>query len=461
MLAAHLHARQARARRFDRNVTLQTMQVARPLQFRVRPGGRLRGRVRVPGDKSISHRGVMLGAIAEGITRIDGFLRAADCLATISAFRAMGVRIDEDANGEVRVHGVGLRGLKAASSALDLGNSGTSMRLLAGLLCGQAFNSELRGDASLNRRPMRRIAEPLRGMGAVIQTSEQDTPPLRIHGRRLRGAPYRMPMASAQVKSSILLAGLYAHGETTVIEPEPTRDHTERMLTGFGCTVRRDANRVTVRGGGTLKATLIDVPSDISTAAFLMVGASIAPGSELVLERVGVNPTRSGVIEILRRMGANIMVLDEGIVNGEPVADLRVKHASLQGIPIPRALVPLAIDEFPAIFIAAACARGTTVLNGAEELRVKESDRIEAAAAGLRACGITAETSFNGMVIHGGRMRGGLVDSHGDHRIAMAFAMGGLAADGEIIVQDCDNVATSFPGFPALAREAGLDISVL
>lgn len=436
------------------------MRAPGPLLFRVRSGGCLRGRVRVPGDKSISHRAIMLGAIAEGTTRIHGFLRAEDCLATISAFRAMGVRIDEEVTGEVRVHGVGLHGLKGAPSALNLGNSGTSMRLLAGLLCGQAFDSTLTGDASLNRRPMRRVAEPLSKMGAVIQTSEHGTPPLRVRGRPLRGMEYRLPMASAQVKSSVLLAGLYARGETTVIESEPTRDHTERMLTGFGYSVRRDDERTTLRGGGTLKALVIDVPADISSAAFFIMGASIAPGSELVLERVGVNPTRNGVIEILRRMGADIDALAEDIVGGEPVADLRIKQASLQGIEIPRSLVPLAIDEFPAILIAAACARGTTVLSGAEELRVKESDRIEVMSAGLRACGINVEMTADGMLIHGGRLRGGAVKSHGDHRIAMAFAMAGLAADGEIIVQDCENVATSFPGFAALALKAGLEISV-
>lgn len=402
----------------------------------------------------------MLGAIAEGTTRIRGFLRAEDCLATIAVLRALGVRIDDEASGEVRVYGVGLHGLAAAPSVLDVGNSGTSMRLLAGLLCGQIFDSVLTGDASLNRRPMQRVAEPLRDMGAVIQTSERDTPPLQIRGRPLRGTEYRMPMASAQVKSSILLAALYAQGATTVIEPEPTRDHTERLLTGFGYPLRRDDERISLRGGGTLKAVAIDVPADISSAAFFMIGASIAPGSELILERVGVNPTRNGVIEILRRMGADIDVVGESVVGGEPVADINVKHAPLQGIQIPLGLVPRAIDEFPALLIAAANARGTTVLRGAEELRIKESDRIEAMSAGLRACGIDVETTADGMIVHGGKPRGGVVDSRDDHRIAMAFAMAGLAADSDIIVQDCENVATSFPGFAELAREAGLNISV-
>ncbi|MGH8503059.1 MAG: 3-phosphoshikimate 1-carboxyvinyltransferase [Gammaproteobacteria bacterium] len=430
------------------------------MSFRVRPGGSLTGKLQVPGDKSISHRALMLGAVAEGTTRVTGFLHAQDCLATARAFRAMGVPIDFSADGVVTIEGVGLHGLKAPPAALDMGNSGTSMRLLAGLLCGQAFNTRLTGDASLTRRPMRRIAEPLAHMGAVIHTSPQGTAPLVIHGgRKLRGVEYHMPVASAQVKSCLLLAGLYAHGETVVTEPAVTRDHTERMLRAFGYPLRAEGGKVSVQGGGRLAAADIAVPADISSAAFFMVGASIAPGSDVLLEQVGVNPTRRGVVEILRLMCADIELLNERTAGGEPVADLRVRHAPLRGVEIPPELVPLAIDEFPAILIAAACAKGDTVLTGAEELRVKESDRIQVMAEGLRACGIDAEPATGGMRVRGGRLLGGVVRSHGDHRIAMAFAMAGLAAGGEIVISDCDNVASSFPGFSELAGRAGLDIA--
>jgi 3-phosphoshikimate 1-carboxyvinyltransferase len=432
----------------------------RHIQFTVAPGGRLTGRVRVPGDKSISHRAIMLGAIAEGKTRIHGFLRGQDCLATMQAFRAMGVAIEE-LGGVVTVDGVGLHGLRAPSSMLDLGNSGTSMRLLAGLLCGQAFDATLTGDASLTRRPMERIVTPLTRMGALIRTSE-GTPPLHIQGgRALHGIDYRLPVASAQVKSGVLLAGLYASGETRVTEPALTRDHTERMLQAFGYPVGSVGGTITVPGGGRLHAATIEIPADISSAAFFMVGASIAEGSELLLERVGVNPTRDGVLEILRLMGASIDLAKEDRAGGEPVADLRVRHAPLRGVVIPPRLVPRAIDEFPAILVAAACARGRTVLTGAEELRVKESDRIEAMAAGLRACGIGAEPTPDGMIVHGGQLQGATIDSHGDHRIAMAFSVAALAARGDIVIQDCANVTTSFPGFADLARHAGLRIEVV
>lgn len=403
----------------------------------------------------------MLGAIAEGKTTIKGFLRAQDCLATAQAFKAMGVDISDGEGGDVHVNGVGLQGLQAPRSALDLGNSGTSMRLLAGLLCGQRFDATLTGDASLTRRPMRRIAEPLARMGASIQISEHGTPPLRIEGgRKLRGVEYRMPVASAQVKSCVLLAGLYAAGNTCVIEPAPTRDHTERMLAKFGYPIEWRKGEARLQGGGHLRAATIEVPADISSAAFFMVGATIAPGSELILEHVGINPTRIGVIEILRRMGAKIELLNQPMGDGEPVADLRVTHAPLRGIDIPAALVPSAIDEFPAILIAAACAQGETVLTGAEELRVKESDRIEVMTAGLQACNINVQSMPDGMIVHGGQLQGANVDCRGDHRIAMAFSIAGLAARGDIVVHDCDNVTTSFPGFSELAAAAGLQISV-
>jgi 3-phosphoshikimate 1-carboxyvinyltransferase len=401
----------------------------------------------------------MLGALAEGETRVSGFLEGADALATLAAFRRMGVEIAGPSAGEVRVKGVGIRGLQAPDGPLDMGNSGTSMRLLAGLLAGQSFPVTLIGDASLTRRPMRRVTEPLGLMGARIQTSEGGTAPLLIEpAGSLVGIDYSMPVASAQVKSSLLLAGLYAAGETCVSQPAPTRDHTERMLTGFGYSVRRMANRVCLTGGGRLTGCRLQVPADISSAAFFLVGASIAPGSDLILEGVGINPTRAGVINILRAMGADIELLDRRTAGGEPVADIRVRHAPLRGIVIAPDQVPLAIDEFPALFIAAACAAGETLLTGAEELRVKESDRIQVMADGLATLGVEAEPRPDGIRITGGPIRSGTVDAHGDHRIAMAFAMAGLRAGGPIEVLDCANVETSFPGFAALAAGAGLPI---
>ncbi len=429
------------------------------IRFVVEPGGCLRGRARVPGDKSISHRAIVLGALADGVTRVRGFLEGDDSLATLKAFSAMGVRIDGPDRGNVTVHGVGLDGLKAPTGPLDLGNSGTSMRLLSGVLAGQSFDSELVGDKSLMGRPMRRVTEPLGRMGARIDTTPAGTAPLRIHGgQTLRGVSYAMPVASAQVKSSLLLAGLYARGRTCVSEPAPTRDHTERMLNSMGYRVAHEDQWICVEGGGRLSATDIDVPTDISSAAFFLVGAAVAPESELVLEHVGINPTRTGVLDILGRMGADIRLERERECGGEPVADVVIRSTGLKGIEIPTELVPLAIDEFPALFVAAACAEGTTVLTGAEELRVKESDRIQVMAEGLQRLGIDARPTPDGLVIEGGRLQGGSVDSHGDHRIAMAFAMAGLRATGAIEIQDCANVSTSFPGFMELASACGLMI---
>ena len=427
--------------------------------YKLEPGGALTGRIRVPGDKSISHRSIMLGSIAEGITRVSGFLEGEDALATMNVFRAFGVRIDGPERGDVMVHGVGMRGLKAPHKMLDCGNSGTSMRLLCGLLAGQNFDCALTGDDSLRQRPMQRIAEPLGQMRAEIVTAEGGRPPLKITGvANMRGIEYRLPIASAQVKSALLLAGLYARGKTCVTEPAPTRDHTERMLAAFGYPVERNGGTVCVTGGGKLTATSIDVPADISSAAFFMVGASIAPGSDVTLEHVGVNPTRTGAIDILRLMGANIELINQRQAGGEPVADIRVRHAELRGIEIPVELVPLAIDEFPVLFVAAANARGVTVLRGAEELRVKESDRIQVMADGLRALGIGAEPAAEGMRVTGGRYGGGVVDSHGDHRVAMAFAIAALRAGAPITITDCSNVVTSFPDFVELADSAGLKI---
>ena len=429
--------------------------------FVVTPGGRLTGRVRVPGDKSMSHRSIMLGSLAEGVTQVEGFLEGEDALATLQAFRDMGVVIEGPHNGQVTIHGVGLHGLKAPGKALYMGNSGTSMRLLTGLLAGQAFDVELTGDASLSKRPMERVASPLRDMGAQISTGNEGRPPVRIRGGQpLKGIHYDLPMASAQVKSAVLLGGLYAEGETSVTEPAPTRDHTERMLGGFGYDVRRDGATSALTGGGTLTACKLEVPADISSAAFFLVGASIAEGSELTLPHVGINPTRTGVIDILKLMGADIRLENQRDAGGEPVADIVVKSAPLKGIEIPEELVPLAIDEFPAIFIAAACAEGETVLRGAEELRVKESDRIQVMADGLAALGVDHQVFEDGIRISGGPFGGGEIQSHGDHRIAMSFAMASLRASGPITINDCANVATSFPGFAQLAAHAGLNLEV-
>ena len=431
------------------------------VNFRVFPGGTLQGVARVPGDKSISHRSIMLGSIAEGVTQVTGFLEAEDCLSTLNAFRALGVEIEGPAQGAVTIHGVGLHGLQTPPTPLELGNSGTSMRLLTGLLAGQAFDTVLTGDASLNRRPMKRVTDPLRQMGAVIKTSPAGTAPIRIRGSGpLEPIHYDMPIASAQVKSCLLLAGLYAEGETSVTEPAPTRDHTERMLEGFGYPVCREGNRVSLCSGGKLTAANIDVPSDISSAAFFMVGAAIAEKSDVTLLHVGVNPTRTGVIDILRLMGANIEIGNERLVGGEPVADLRIRSSRLNGVQIPEHLVPLAIDEFPVLFVAAACAVGETRLSGAAELRVKESDRIQVMADGLQYLGVHAIATPDGMVIQPRPIKGGKVDSHGDHRIAMAFAIASLRASGPIYINDCANVNTSFPTFVNIATALGLNIRV-
>ncbi|OGT20670.1 MAG: 3-phosphoshikimate 1-carboxyvinyltransferase [Gammaproteobacteria bacterium RBG_16_57_12] len=431
------------------------------LEFKVTPGGCLKGNIRVPGDKSVSHRSIMLGSIAEGVTEVSGFLEGEDSLATLNAFRAMGVKIEGPDRGRVVIHGVGMHGLKAPAGALDLGNSGTSMRLLAGLLSGQSFDLKMIGDESLSRRPMRRVTVPLAEMGAVVHTTEQGTPPLMLKGgQKLKGIDYTMPVASAQVKSCLLLAGLYAGGRTCVTEPAPTRDHTERMLMAFGYPVQREGNQICVSGGGRLTACRIDIPADISSAAFFMVGAAIAPGSDITLQHVGINPTRIGIITILRLMGADITLLNERLAGGEPVADIRVRASALRGIEIPVDQVPLAIDEFPALFIAAACAQGRTVLHGAEELRVKESDRIQSMADGLKVLGIQAEPLPDGMIVTGGVLGGGTVESLGDHRIAMSFAMAGLRSRGDIRIRDCANVNTSFPGFVELSRHTGLKIEI-
>ncbi|MCW8936153.1 MAG: 3-phosphoshikimate 1-carboxyvinyltransferase [Gammaproteobacteria bacterium] len=429
----------------------------------VKPGGQLNGEFRVPGDKSISHRSIMFGAIADGTTHVTGFLQGEDSLNTLRAFRAMGVEIEgPNDQGEVTIQGVGIDGLTAPAQPIELGNSGTSIRLMSGLLSGQTFDVVLSGDRSLSKRPMKRVTEPLALMGAKVDTDEGGRPPLKINGgSTLKGIDYIMPMASAQVKSCILLAGMYAQGKTCVTEPATTRDHTERMLNAFGYPVETNGNKMCIEGGGRLTACDIDVPADISSAAFYMVGASIAENSDITLQHVGVNPTRTGIIDILKLMGGNIELLNERIVGGEPVADIRIRSAGLKGINVPEHLVPLAIDEFPVLFVAAACAEGKTVVSGAEELRVKESDRIQVMADGLQAIGVDAEPTPDGMVINGGPVKGGKVHSRDDHRIAMAFTMAALRSDSDIIIEDCENVNTSFPDFIGLANRAGITVSVV
>ncbi len=437
------------------------------VKFKVQAGGKLFGRIRVPGDKSISHRSIMLGSLAEGTTKITGFLEGDDSLATLKAFQDMGVEIDGPVDANITIKGVGLRGLQKPSNPLDMGNSGTAMRLMSGILAGQSFSTELVGDASLSTRPMKRVTNPLAEMGAEIKTARGGVPPLQIaENTQLKAIDYIMPMASAQVKSCVLFAGLYAEGTTTVIEPAPTRDHTEKMLNGFGYKVTSEKlgsmqTKVSVTGGGKLIANDIDVPSDISSAAFFLVAASIAEEADLVIEHVGINPTRTGIIDILKLMGADITLENESIVGGEPVADLHVKSAKLKGINIPKKLVPLAIDEFPVLFVAASHATGKTVLTGAEELRVKESDRIQVMADALNAVGISAEPTEDGMVITGGKQskQNATILSHHDHRISMAMAVAGLTATNEIIIDDCANVNTSFPTFVELMNKIGMNLT--
>ena len=424
-----------------------------------RPGQPLRGRVQVPGDKSVSHRALMLGALAEGVTAVRGFLESADTIATARILGQLGVRIEAPSEGERRIHGVGLHGLQAPSGPLDCGNSGTGMRLLAGLLAGQAFDSELLGDASLSMRPMGRVVEPLERMGACITAAPGGVPPLRVQGgRRLHGTGHALPVASAQVKSALLLAGLYAEGATEVVEPRPTRDYTERMLAAFGWPVEYAAGHARLTGGHRLRATAVEVPGDFSSAAFFLVAASVVPGSELWLANVGLDPRRTGLLQALRLMGADIEVHERREQGGSVVGDLRVRHARLSGIEVPEALVPDMIDEFPALFAAAACADGPTVVRGAAELRVKESARIAAMARGLRVLGATVGETPDGACIQGPLSAGGTVEGVGDHRIAMALAVAAQCTPAPVRVRDVANVATSFPGFAALAVECGMGL---
>ncbi|MDO5504701.1 MAG: 3-phosphoshikimate 1-carboxyvinyltransferase [Pseudoxanthomonas suwonensis] len=435
------------------------MTITSPKSWIAGSSGPLTGELTVPGDKSISHRAIMLAALADGSSRIKGFLEGEDTRATAAIFRQLGVRIEGPRPGVRIVHGVGIDGLRVPDAPLNCGNSGTAMRLLTGLLAGQRIDCMLAGDASLTRRPMRRVVEPLARMGARIDTGSDGVPPLRIHAvPSLQGIDFTPPMASAQVKSAVLLAGLRARGTTCVHEPQPTRDYTERMLAAFGWPIDFAPGHARLDGGHRLRATDVDVPADFSSAAFFIVAATLVPGSSLLLRRVGINSRRVGLLHVLRQMGADIEEQAVRVQGGEPVADLRVRHAQLRGIDVPHAHIADMIDEFPAFFVAAACAEGSTVLTGAAELRVKESDRIAAMATGLRALGVAVEESPDGACIHPSPLQGGRIDSLGDHRIAMAFAVAAQCANGAVRIDDVDNVATSFPGFAELAASTGMQL---
>jgi 3-phosphoshikimate 1-carboxyvinyltransferase len=424
-----------------------------------RKGSPLQGTLEIPGDKSVSHRAVMFAALADGISRIDGFLEGEDTRATAAIFAQMGVRFETPSASQRIVYGVGVDGLQAPSSELDCGNAGTGMRLLAGVLAAQPFDSVLVGDESLTKRPMRRVTAPLAQMGARIETGSDGTPPLHIHGGdALQGIRYELPVASAQVKSAVLLAGLYAQGETEVIEPHPTRDYTERMLRAFGVDIDFVPGKARLRGGQRLRATDISVPADFSSAAFFIVAASVIPGSHVRLKAVGLNPRRTGLLTALRLMGADITEENHAEHGGERVADLVVRHAPLHGVEIPVEVVPDMIDEFPALFVAAAAASGQTVVRGAAELRVKESDRLAAMASGLRDLGLRVDETEDGATIHGGSLGSGTIESHGDHRISMAFSIAGQLSTGQVRINDVANVATSFPDFDRLARDTGFDL---
>jgi 3-phosphoshikimate 1-carboxyvinyltransferase len=434
--------------------------------FAAQPALRVSGAMTVPGDKSISHRSLMLSGLAAGTSEVTGFLASEDCLATLNAMRALGVSIERLSATHVIIHGSGLRGLKGARHALDMGNAGTAMRLFTGLLAAQEFSSTLIGDASLMKRPMERVAKPLREMGADVRTHD-GTPPVDIRGGlKLRGIDYTMPVASAQVKSAILLAGLFAEGPTTVTAPAICRDHSERMLLSCGVRLTSAGLSSTVYPPQRLESQRLNVPGDFSSAAFFIVAGLLGAANDgLLIQNVGLNPTRTGLLDILRSMGGEIDILNARESGAEPVADLLVRASALKGIEVPAAMVPLAIDELPVLFIAAACAEGETVVTGAEELRVKESDRIAAMSAGLENLGVSHEVLPDGIRIQGRpagpAFGGGEIDSHGDHRVAMSFSVASLRAAKPILIRDVANVATSFPGFVGMARGVGLDVTEL
>ncbi len=422
--------------------------------------GPLCGSIKVPGDKSISHRSIMLGSIAEGVTRVSGFLEGDDSLATLNAFKEMGVAIQREGSNVI-IQGVGMNGLKEPRKPLNLGNSGTSIRLMSGLLSAQTFDSVLCGDESLSSRPMGRVINPLREMGADISGNDSKPPLVIKGGKQLSAIEYTLPVASAQIKSCLLLAGLYSEGTTSIIENGISRDHTERMLKGFGYDVISSPNKISLLGGGTLKGCEIEVPSDISSAAFFMVAGCISENSSIHLNSVNINPTRTGVIDILKLMGGNIELSNERLQAGELIADIKVTSSKLKGIEIPENLVPLAIDEFPVLFIAASCAEGETILTGAKELRVKESDRIQVMADGLTSLGINNEVLEDGIRISGGEFKKqtNSIRSHHDHRISMAFAIASVRSKFDIEIEGVDNVKTSFPNFIELANSIGMKIT--
>ena len=431
------------------------------MDFRVTPARLHDATITVPGDKSISHRALMLGSIAEGRTDVSGFLSGDDCLATAAAMRALGVTITQPDATSLHIQGVGRDGLQAPDQALDLGNSGTAMRLMAGLLAGQRFSCTLTGDESLTGRPMGRIITPLTLMGAAIESDCDGTPPLQLSGGlELHAIDYALPIASAQVKSAVLLAGLYAQGRTSVTEPAVTRDHTERMLASMGADISVQGGTVSIAGGQDLRGCTVEVPGDLSSATFIILATLLSQDADILIKNVGINPTRTGVIDILTGMGADLALENRSSLGQDPVADLRVRASQLQGGPVDPALVSLAIDEFPALFVAAAAAKGKTSFSGLEELRVKESDRIAAMADGLRQLGIQVEETPDGAVVHGGRFTGGEVESYHDHRVAMSLAIAGTIADGEVLVRGVDNVDTSFPGFKDLMNSLGARIAV-
>jgi 3-phosphoshikimate 1-carboxyvinyltransferase len=424
-------------------------------QLTVYPSVPLRGRVRVPGDKSISHRALLLGALADGVSRISGFLSCDDCLATLTCLRGLGVEIETRSPTILTIHGRGLHGLRAPTAPLNCGRSGTTMRLLAGILVGQSFASTLTGDEQLLRRPMRRIAEPLRRMGAEIETVDGHAP-LTIRGRSLQGSDHTLPVASAQVKSALLLAGLYADGPTAVHQPGPARDHTERMLAAMGAAIETTGLTVTLCPSSSLSSLSLSIPGDISSAAFPLVAATLVPDSKVVIEGIGVNSTRTGLLDVLQEMGAEITLENERKQGDEPLADVTVCSSGLRGVEVGSEIVVRMIDEFPVLAVAATQAHGTTIVHDAAELRVKEIDRIAAVVAELRALGARIEPLPDGFIIEGPTpLHGAVVDSHGDHRLAMALAVAGLIAKGEVVIEHAEYIADSFPGFVELMRKLG------
>ena len=426
--------------------------------FRIEPSNSIIGKANIPGDKSISHRAIILAAIADGESRIKNFLQGEDTLATIRVFQKMGVNIKNDGD-IIIVKGVGLHGLRAENPTLDFGNSGTSVRLLSGLLSAQNFSSRLIGDESLMKRPMSRIINPLQKMNAKINCTDLGTLPIKIEGgQKIEGIEYELPIFSAQLKSCLLLAGLYAEGTTKIIENTPTRDHTERMLANFSHSVIKKGNQISIKKADRLIGCEIIVPGDFSSAAYFIVAAILTPNSNIILENVGVNPTRNAMIKIMKLMGADVELKNERLESGEPVATIYAKTSKLTGIDIPEELVPVAIDELPIILVAAACAKGKTRLSGAAELRVKESDRIQSMLDGFISLGIKVKALEDGMIIEGGQYNGGVINSNDDHRIAMAFSIAGIIAKAPIIINSCKNVATSFPEFVDTAKHLGMNI---